>query len=128
MCRMKSVTTKPAIGSAQRWPNATPIRPMSAPSDDITSSHECLASAAMVMEWIRLATRAFVAGNGEVAEHAQDRRQHAHAQVAGPAIGDELLVALVGGEETASQTAAYRRGGRPPVYRAGSRLDKSTEM
>src|SRR5450756_496623 len=50
---MNAVTAGPATGSAHRWPNATPIRPISAPAEDSASSQECLASATRVAEPIR---------------------------------------------------------------------------
>ncbi|OHW72361.1 hypothetical protein AFC81_03370 [Mycobacterium avium subsp. paratuberculosis] len=54
--QMNPVTTIPATASAQPQPSATPIRPSTAPADESASSHECLASATMVADRIRLPT------------------------------------------------------------------------
>src|SRR5260221_104975 len=54
---MNAVMAKPATGSPHLYPAATRARPVSAPREEIASSHECRASAISVSEPIRLPTR-----------------------------------------------------------------------
>lgn len=100
--QMKRVTSKPAIGSAMRQPNATPPSPTSAPNDETTSSHECFASGCEGHRLNAARDVTFISRHGKISDHSQNGGNHADAKMRGPSVRDQLLVALPAGEDRAA--------------------------